>query len=123
VITFDEFLTLPGCTTGSHSSEKVARPVPVSTSAASSATLAAPTSVEGGTEVYGSVQRTMTPVPRALTPMVVDEKKPEPLEEDDPSLPVEPGTKCRRRGCNAEYVSDEISRAEGYDSNCVFHPG
>jgi hypothetical protein len=95
----------------------------MSTSAGSGATLAAPTSVEGATEVYGSVQRTVTPVPRASTPMVVEEKKPEPLEQDDPSLPVEAGTKCRRRGCNAEYVSEEISRGEGYDGKCVFHPG
>ena len=61
-----------------------------------------------------------TPVP---TPVFVEEKKPEPLEQDDPSIPVERGTKCKRKGCNAEYVSDEVSRGDGPEAQCVFHPG
>jgi hypothetical protein len=94
----------------------------VSTSTASNATLAAPTSVDGATEVYGSVQRVATPVPRAPSPMV-EEKKPEPLEQDHPSIPIEPGTKCQRRGCHAQYVSDQVSRGDGCDAKCVLHPG
>ena len=61
-----------------------------------------------------------TPTP---TPVVIEEKKPEPLEQDDPLIPVERGTKCKRRGCNAEYVSDEVSRGDGPEAQCVFHPG
>ena len=119
MISFEEFLILPGCTSGSHSSEQVARPAPVST--ASTATVSAPTSVDGGTETYGSVPpRTVsTPVP----PPIVEEKKPELLEQDDLSIPVEKGAKCTRKGCNAEYVSDEVSRGDGPEAQCVFHPG
>ena len=72
--------------------------------------------------MYGSVQREAAPVPRVSTP-AVEERKPEPLEQDDGSIPVEPGTKCQRRACNAQYVSDEVSRGDGYDAKCVFHPG
>ena len=120
VTSFDEFLTLPGCTTGSHSSEQVARPAPVNT--ASTATVSGPTSVEGHTETYGAPA-----VPRSVpTPMpqpTVEEKKPEPLEQDDLSVPVERGTKCKRKGCNTEYISDDVSRGEGPEAQCVFHPG
>jgi hypothetical protein len=123
VTSFDEFMTLPGCTSGSHSTEKVARLAPVSTSSTASSATAAPTIVKDGVETYGSVtpQRIATPVPPP-TP-VPEEKKPEPLEQDDPSIPVEKGTKCRRKGCNAEYVSEEVSRGEGEEAKCVFHPG
>lgn len=119
VISFDEFLTLPGCTSGSHSTEQTARPAPVST-APTSATLSAPTSVDGGTEVYGSstpsqkIVRTATPQPPT---------EPEPLEQDDPSIPIEKGTKCTRKGCCEEYMSDEVSRGDGERAKCVFHPG
>ena len=119
VISFDEFLILPGCTSGSHSTEQTARPAPVST-APTSATLSAPTSMDGATEVYGSsipvqkVIRTATPQPPV---------EPEPLEQDDPSIPIEEGTKCTRKGCNEVYMSDEVSRGDGPQARCVFHPG
>ena len=87
---------------------------------ATAATVAAPTSVEGTTEVYGTSQRMVTsPAP---TPVVMEEKKREPFEQDDLSMPVEKGTKCKRNGCNAVYVSDEVSRGEGPEAKCVFHP-
>ena len=117
---FDEFLELPGCTSGSHSTEKVAKPAPVNT--ASTSAITGPTSVsDSGVETYGSVpQKPATPVP---PPQLVEEKKPEPLEQDDPTIPVEKGAKCRRRGCHATYISDEISRGDGDEAKCVFHPG
>jgi hypothetical protein len=123
VTSFDEFLKIPGCTSGSHSSEQVAKPAPVSTTPTSTSIASGPTSVEGGVETYGvasapSIVRTATP-----QPPVVEEKKPEPLEQDDPSIPVEKGTKCRRKACNSEYISEEVSRGEGEQAQCVFHPG
>jgi CHORD len=121
VISFDEFLTLPGCTSGSHSTEQVAKPAPVSTTSNTSVS-SGPTSVDGGVETYGSVP---AKVIRTSTPQLptVEEKKPEPLEQDDLSIPVEKGTKCTRKGCNAEFISEEISRGEGDEAKCVFHPG
>jgi len=116
-------LTLPGCTSGSHSSEQVARLAPVATTVGAT-TGAAATSVEDGVETYGTAVAEKPAAPKEVQPVVaVEEKKPEPLEQDDLSIPVEQGTKCKRRGCNAEYVSDEISRGDGYDAKCVFHPG
>lgn len=123
VTSFDEFLTLPGCTSGSHSSEQVARPAPISNAPA--ATVSVPTSVDGDTETYGTRIRSApapTPVPTPTPQLVAEEKKPEPLEQDDPSISVEKGTKCKRKGCNAEYISDEISRGDGPEAKCVFHP-
>src|SRR5204863_9064539 len=120
VTSFEEFLTLPGCTSGSHSIEQVSRPAPVNTAASTdSPTVLGPTSVEGATETYGQKMIT-TPVP---TPVVVEEKKPEPLEQDDLSIPVEKGTKCKRNGCNAEFVSEEISRGDGPKHNVYFIQG
>ena|SRR5579859_1120570 len=125
VISFDEFLKLPGCTSGSHSSEQVAKPAPVST-APSTSISSSPTSVENGVEIYGSAPSVKKNEPSAQTvqpPPVVEEKKPEPLQQDDRSIPVETGTKCKRKGCSADYVSDEVSRGEGAEATCVFHPG
>lgn len=123
VTSFEEFLTLPGCTTGSHSSEQVAKPAPVST-ASTAIAVSAPTSVEGETETYGSsIPPRIATTPAPPTPSIVEDKKPEPLEQDDLSIPVEKGTKCKRKGCNAEYISDEVSRGDGPEAQCVFHPG
>jgi len=122
VTTFDEFLTLPGCTSGSHSTEKMAQLAPVSTSNSSSTTATAPTSVDGGVETYGSAHAQKI-VPAAAPQLVVEEKKPEPLEQDDLSIPVQKGEKCKRKGCSAEYVSEEVSRGDGPEATCVFHPG
>ncbi|KAL5533178.1 hypothetical protein ACEPAF_4954 [Sanghuangporus sanghuang] len=41
-------------------------------------------------------------------------------EEDDPSIPVVPGTICRRKGCGVKFISDEESR--GDDAVCTYHP-
>jgi hypothetical protein len=78
--------------------------------------------VEGEVETYGSAHAQKV-VPAAVPQLVVEEKKPEPLEQDDPSIPVEEGEKCKRKGCSAEYVSDDISRGDGAEAKCVFHPG
>lgn len=45
---------------------------------------------------------------------------PPPEEEDDPSVSVEPGTVCRRKGCGVKFVNDEESR--GDDVVCTYHP-
>lgn len=44
-------------------------------------------------------------------------------EEDDPSVPVTPGTKCKRKGCNESYIDDAQSRTgNGEFATCVYHP-
>ena len=94
----------------------------MSTSNSASTPAAGPTSVDGGVETYGSAHARKI-VPAAAPHLVVEEKKPEPLEQDDLSIPVEKGEKCKRKGCSAEYVSDEVSRGDGPEAACVFHPG
>ncbi|KAG9286419.1 hypothetical protein G9A89_014585 [Geosiphon pyriformis] len=56
----------------------------------------------------------------AVKPLVVDQT----LEEDDLSIQVVPGTKCKRSGCGKEYTDEAQSRAEGgIESMCVYHSG
>ena len=90
---------------------------------ATTVTVSAPTSVDGTTETYGTSHRMVTTPAPTPTPVVIGEKKRVPFEQDDPSIPVEKGTNCKRNGCNAEYVSDEVSRGEGPEAKCLFHPG
>ena len=84
--------------------------------------MSGPTSVEGGTETYGTAPAQKI-VPEAVPQLVVEEKKPEPLEQDDPSIPVQKGTACKRKGCSAVYETEEVSRGDGPGATCVFHPG
>jgi hypothetical protein len=72
------------------------------------------------------------PVSHALPPKVVSEAitniEPKPVvpdvpEDDDLSVPVAPGTICKRRGCGVEYVDDDTSRGGGSQAQCNHHPG
>lgn len=124
VISFDQFLAIPGCCTGRHSDiprEEFAPPsdekveVPASTPS--------PKTVEkNGTEVYGApaavaspkpVTPTPAPAPAAVEPVVE--------EEDDLSVAVPVGKTCQRRGCGQTFVSEEVSR--GSNAVCQYHPG
>lgn len=44
------------------------------------------------------------------------------IEEDDPGIAVPQGTQCRRNGCKALFVSDELSRfGNGEEAVCIYH--
>ncbi|OJJ49770.1 hypothetical protein ASPZODRAFT_128299 [Penicilliopsis zonata CBS 506.65] len=115
VLTFDEFLAIPPCTTGKHSTvddtpiepKKPAPEIPdvVPGRPALDVTLApgAPAS-----PALAPPSTTSTPVP----------EEPE-TEDDDPSLEISPNATCRRRGCNATY-NPATPREE---EKCVHHPG
>ncbi|KAF2447850.1 chord-domain-containing protein [Karstenula rhodostoma CBS 690.94] len=116
VLTFDEFLTIPPCTTGTHS-DVDDTPAPEPTQAPD---------VPTNTQVdLGSLQESLpAPVPRlpaaqSTTPqLAASPKPPEESEDDDPSLEVKQGMTCRRRGCG--------QKSEGGDregESCVHHPG
>ncbi|KAI9275463.1 chord-domain-containing protein [Phascolomyces articulosus] len=129
VIEFDEFLNLPGCTFGRHTTEKPADDASNGTAASSSTattTKPEPSKVtKEGVEVYGQQQQSPV-VPKAMTPVVDAEKKKEEEaveEEDDLSIPVAAGTTCKRKGCGKQYKDEVTSRGQGTEAKCVYHPG
>lgn len=121
MLTFDEFLTIPPCTTGKHSTvDENATPAaqqnkkaddeprlkPISTSSTTVPIRSAATAPT--TESISS----MAPPPKPATP------NPE-LEEDsdDPDTPVPDNTTCKRRSCG------KSSKDNPRDEDCTFHPG
>lgn len=127
MIDFDEFLQLPGCTYGRHSTEMPATPAPKEKVAETSASRV----TKDGVEVYGEVKETVTKpaaAPAAAKPIAKVEtkeqpKEPEVEEEDDESIPVPAGTTCKRRGCGVSYKDDATSRGDGAEATCRYHPG
>lgn len=71
-------------------------------------------------EVYSSnAHAAVAPTPSSPAPVEV----PVIEDEDDSSVPVTPGTTCKRRGCGATYVSDEVNRiGDGDETICTYHP-
>ena len=120
VLTFDEFLTIPPCTTGKHSTvDDTPKPEPVK-SPEEPESVPAPkpiaTTVNGSTESTPAARLPRAPQPTASTP-------PPPAPEsdsDDPSLPIPPKTTCRRRGCNSTSEGVSASRE---NEKCIYHPG
>lgn len=123
---FDEFLAIPGCATGTHSSEK---PIVVMPVVETSATTPAPSSSSGTTETYG------TPVPpppassaaKSSVPTPTDVAKPVSTvyveEQDDPTVPLTTGMKCKRKACGRTY-DETIGRPRITDvEQCLYHPG
>ncbi|PWY89739.1 chord-domain-containing protein [Aspergillus heteromorphus CBS 117.55] len=117
VLTFDEFLAIPPCTTGTHSTvddTPVEPPKPV---AEEPAPAPAP-SPSPATPVPDSG------VPRpAISPAIAPPPAPSPAPEepdsDDPSLEIAANATCRRRGCNKGYDASIAREAE----KCLHHPG
>jgi hypothetical protein len=113
VMEFEAFMKIAGCTSGEHTDI-----------APSSDTPKAPTSVNlkmteaAGSETYSVGSTGIRHVPRT-TPVAPALEE----EEDDPTIPVAPGTTCQRKGCGVGFVSDDISRHEsGEGAVCMYHP-
>ncbi|CAG8436034.1 745_t:CDS:2 [Ambispora gerdemannii] len=141
VISFDDFLAIPGCTRGRHSDqqpEAVATTKPQEdTSKYSVAATPTATRIENGVEIYGNgpsvssigkefeslavSSSSLSSGANQIMKKPVNEKTP---EEDDLSVPVSPGTKCKRGGCSKTFIDESTSRAEGgTEAECVYHPG
>ncbi|KAF5373017.1 hypothetical protein D9758_001627 [Tetrapyrgos nigripes] len=127
VLEFDEFMKIPGCAETDHHTSAA----PVNEQAeASPAPKVNPTETEAdtGKETYSSgitiskppqaPNSTMAAAPAVdLPPLTIVE------EEDDLSVPVTPGTMCKRKGCGVSFVSDEVNRiGDGEGTECVYHP-
>jgi len=132
---FDQFMKIPGCQTGSHSIEvpKVEKPKHSAGPAVVSPSSESPSSesvkpTQTTTRPDGPAPTTSGPVSETFT----SQTKPRPPppapapiveEEDDLSVPVSAGTTCKRNGCKAEFVSDEVNRlGDGEGTVCTYHP-
>ncbi|QIX01649.1 hypothetical protein AMS68_007166 [Peltaster fructicola] len=120
VLTFDEFLTIPPCTTGKHTTvDDTPAPLQVDATAEARSTEAkikAAAPVDGNTALPPPVPRqainAQPPQPSA---------SPAPPEEESDNATAQPkdGVTCKRKGCDAVYKSGQDRSAE----ECVHHPG
>ena len=111
VLTFDEFLSIPPCTEGKHSTTDLPPQIEKKEQTAGTATPPA------------SEPATSPAIPRA--PIVAPASAPTPpppppeSEDDDASLEIPDGKECRRKGCHAKYKKGASREGE----KCVHHPG
>lgn len=117
VLTFDEFLAIPPCTTGTHSDvDDTPAPEPVQ-----APEIPTDTHVNLGS-LSESLPKTDAPptrMPQAQASQAPAQPAAPVDEDDDPSIPIPADAICRRKGCGAKYSGDE-SRLE---EKCVYHPG
>lgn len=120
VLTFDEFLEIPPCTTGKHSTvDETPGPAkpqlkpeddgPRLKPVATTATPATSTSPAPAKESLAS----MTPSSKPGTP---DPRLEE--DSDDPDTPIPPHSTCKRRSCGKDSAD-----VRSKDDPCTFHPG
>lgn len=119
VTSFDDFLSIPGCASGSHSTEKpIEAPKPVV------APTEPTTKNADGIEVYGSaaMDAALPPLPKAPTPKPTENLKPVSTEyvaeEDDPAVGLERGMRCKRKACSCSWEGESRE-----DEICLYHPG
>ncbi|EKG19274.1 hypothetical protein MPH_03137 [Macrophomina phaseolina MS6] len=113
VLTFDEFLAIPPCTTGTHSDIDDAPAEPPKPSAAD-----VPDASSAPTP---SAEPPRLPTNQAqAAPPPSKSPAPQEDEDDDPSLPIPDGAPCKRKACNAKY---DASAGRQDDEQCVHHPG
>ncbi|KAL2757560.1 hypothetical protein ACRALDRAFT_1074553 [Sodiomyces alcalophilus JCM 7366] len=108
-LTFEEFMAIPPCTEGKHSTTdhppKIEQKQPQADSALVEKLAAA--SVEPTRKPISPAQAAPSPPP-----------PPPESESDDPALEIATGATCRRKACGAKYSGDS---REG--EKCVHHPG
>lgn len=131
-------MKIPPCATGSHSSEPVegapksarVEPAkgPTSTTADGKEVYGAPTSTTKSNPANDSAFRSpsgslpLGPKPTAAQEQAAAPAKPQSTEyvevQDDPDVPVDKGTRCKRKACGHEYDGGERT-----DGECKYHPG
>lgn len=113
-MTFDEFLAIPPCTTGKHSTVD---DTPTELEKKVAETTVLPERPAAAPQPAEPPRPAVSPAV-AAPPPAAEAPAPE-SEDDDPSLEIPANASCRRRGCNATYDSS-ISRDE---EKCLHHPG
>ncbi|KAG6058998.1 hypothetical protein E4U17_007139 [Claviceps sp. LM77 group G4] len=112
VLNFDEFMNIPPCTTGVHSTTEFP-PTVEDKPKEDDAALAKKIDALNKTELPSRVP--VQPAPSVPTP---PPPAPE-TEDDDPALEIPQGATCRRRTCGQKYKKG----ASRDDEKCVHHPG
>jgi hypothetical protein len=113
-LTFDEFLSIPPCTTGKHSTKDDAPLIYEKPRPDVNATLseAAPSEADIATP---AVPR----LPQAAPKPSSSPAPPPESEDDDPHTAIPDGATCRRKGCGLTYKAGSSRDSE----ECVHHPG
>ncbi|KAH8599034.1 HSP20-like chaperone [Bisporella sp. PMI_857] len=111
VLTFDEFMGIPPCTTGKHSTTD--HPPSLEKKQVDPSDAATPITKPISTTPEPSRGPVSAPQPTATPPPPPPES-----EDDDPSLEITKGKICRRKACGAQY---EGGSRDG--EKCTFHPG
>ncbi|KAK2738872.1 hypothetical protein FQN57_006887 [Myotisia sp. PD_48] len=118
VLTFEEFLAIPPCTTGKHSTVDDT-PVPETKPSATDAA-AIPVGITKPITPRANVLPPSLGATGAHTPTPKGSPAPPEDESDDPSLEIPVNKECRRRGCNATF-NPAVPRTD--DEGCIHHPG
>ncbi|XXG98901.1 hypothetical protein Hte_005232 [Hypoxylon texense] len=117
VLTFDEFLEIPPCTEGKHSTTdlppEIEKKAPENPDDAANSTSSLASKLAEAVSTPSRAPLTPQPAPTAPPP-------PPESEDDEPSLEIPDGKVCRRKGCNATYKKGQ---ARSDDEKCVHHPG
>lgn len=122
MLTFDEFMNIPPCTTGTHSTvddtPTVREPAQTDEELEAQIRKAAPTPTPTQDEnaLPPPVSRAplAAPTARASTTPAPPED-----EDDDPSIPIPQGATCKRKSCGVVYQDGKDREGE----ECVHHPG
>ncbi|OGE56383.1 hypothetical protein PENARI_c003G03960 [Penicillium arizonense] len=112
VLTFEEFLAIPPCTTGKHSTVDDT-PAPEPEPEAEEAAAAPPVAVEKKSE------RPPVAIPATIPTTPPAKPVTEEPESDDPDVEIPANATCRRRGCGASYTGSTARDEE----KCTHHPG
>ncbi|KAI9790518.1 MAG: hypothetical protein M1816_005025 [Peltula sp. TS41687] len=134
VLTFDEFLSIPPCTTGKHSAvDDTPAPAPAPTpgkqpEAAVLKSTSGESTLTSNNDGPTSSADFVTDKPRVPTPQQQRQQPTAPpaaaapppeSDSDNPATPIPSGARCRRRGCNAECPNGRRDEQE----KCTYHPG
>ncbi|KAL1996712.1 hypothetical protein VTN49DRAFT_7577 [Thermomyces lanuginosus] len=116
VLSFDEFLKIPPCTKGKHSTVDDTPDQKESQEAANARAEKILAEQKAASEAAPAPAPAPAPAVPTPTPST---QAPEEPDSDDPSLEIPAGATCRRRGCKATY-DPSVPRDEEV---CVHHPG
>ena len=120
VLTFDEFLSIPPCTTGRHSTVDDIPPPAPKQSLESIENLNASSKSESTVKDIKVHQAPIPQAPQAAKgPNAALQS--EESDSDDPDQAVPPNANCKRRGCNATSAKDAKAFRKGEE--CLHHPG